>query len=466
MNASPQDQDWDERLRSGLGSPPAPNFAAWCARHPDAVAALKPQVTLAEPRALRNQQNWRTIVTSFKWIAASVLILGGLLWLGWGNGTLSPTAFAETIPGVDEVQTMTWTDIYYVRFTSADGKRTWIQPDRRLYAYRHPGQYRETMLDKNGKPIGVHITDGRAGRTLSLYLQEKKAVLKMPVHPRGERAPFAWVGDLIRERKTGSESSRVKSISLQGEKEIDKKPASRVRVITREVQDSTDLRTDYFFDVVSKQLVGIQSEAGCESVGEGSTYVHVPFDPETASDRNNPAEETWSKMVPVGRVTHEIVLNPKLDPSEFSLDPPTDFTFERQAKPTVTEEEMITYLGAAARFNDNQFPDSPYEAFDRDKFNAASNKEPADRTAAEQALIEIRDKILMREIYRSPIKQFEEDQTTAKSFQYVGSGVKVGQSDKMVGWYQLRGSKKYRALFGDLTVKDVTAAELPLNLKR
>jgi len=460
MNTSPQDQDWEGRLQAGLGDAPAPDFAAWCERHPGAVAALTP----LQPLSLRKYLNRRTVLTTLQGIAASLLVVSGLIWMSSGSGTLSPSAFADVIPGVDDVQTMTWTDVYYMRFTSEDGKRTWIQESRRLNAYRHPGQYRETSLNEAGKPMGVTITDNLAGRMLSLDLPGKKAVLKFPEHPRGERAPFAWVGDLIRERKTGSESYRIKSVSLLGRREIDKLQANTVRVITRGVEDSADLRTDYFFDVASKQLVGIQGEAGCESGDKSATYVHVPFDPETASDRDNPPEEKWSKLVPVGRVTHEMVLNPSLDPSEFSLDPPADYAFEKMAKPTVTEDEMIAFLEAAARFNDNQFPDSPHDPFDRDKFNRASNKAETDRTAVERALIDIRDKILMREIYQPPLKQFEEDQTTPESFHYVGSGVKVGQADRIVGWYRLRNAANYRAIYGDLSVKDVTAADLPLNV--
>ncbi len=177
------------------------------------------------------------------------------------------------------------------------------------------------------------------------------------------------------------------------------------------------------------------------------------------------AEDAAQEAFAVAALTHEIVLNPKIDPNDFSLDPPTDFAFEKMAKPTVTEDEMIAYLGAAARFNDNQFPDSPYDVFDRDKFNAASHKELTARTPVEQALIDIRDKIMMREIYRSPVKQFEEDQTTANSSHYVGSDVTVGQSDRLVGWYKLRNATKYRAVYGDLSIKDVTESDLPLNIE-
>ncbi|MBC7818342.1 MAG: hypothetical protein IAG10_15760 [Planctomycetaceae bacterium] len=391
------------------------------------------------------------MMTSFRWLTASLIVAGGLMWMGLGSGTLSPSAFADDIPGVDNVLTMSWTDTYYIRVTSEDGKRTWIQEERRLHAYRHPGQYRETMLDEKGQPIGVHITDSRAGRTLAVDLKGRKAVLKFPVGQRDDRGPFAWAGDAIRERMV-AKALRVKSVSLQGQKEIDKTQANVVRAMIHKGDDLGYGRTDFLFGVASKQLVGIwmPNEADLEF--------------ETAADGNNQAEEKWYKMVPVAALTHEMVLNPKLDPSDFSLDPPADFVFEKLAKPTVTEDEMIAYLGAAARFNDNQFPDSPYEVFDRDKFNAASNKELTARTPVEQALIDIRDKIMMREIYRSPVKQFEEDQTTAGSFHYVGSGVKVGQADKIVGWYKLRNATKYRAVYGDLSIKDVTETELPLNV--
>ena len=62
-------------------------------------------------------------------------------------------------------------------------------------------------------------------------------------------------------------------------------------------------------------------------------------------------------------------------------------------------------------------------------------------------------KDMVREIYRSPVKQFEEDQTAPHSLHYVGSGVQVGQADRIVGWFKLRGTLKHRAFYGDLTAK-------------
>jgi len=204
----------------------------------------------------------------------------------------------------------------------------------------------------------------------------------------------------------------------------------------------------------SKQLVGLWGPND------------VDFEFETEADESKVPVEKWYRMTPIGGLTHEIVLNPRIAPSKFSLDPPPGFAIEKMAKPTVTEGEMIAYLGAAARFNNNKFPDSPYNAYDSDKLNAASKKELAARTEVVQAMIDIRDKIRMREIYRSPVKQFEEDQAAPNSFHYVGTGVTVGQADRIVGWYKLRNRANYRAFYGDLSVKDVTEAELPLNLSK
>jgi hypothetical protein len=44
---------------------------------------------------------------------------------------------------------------------------------------------------------------------------------------------------------------------------------------------------------------------------------------------------------------------------------------------------------------------------------------------------------------------------------YAGSGVKVGEADKAVFWYLPDGSDTYRVIYGDLSVKDVAAGDLP-----
>jgi hypothetical protein len=51
--------------------------------------------------------------------------------------------------------------------------------------------------------------------------------------------------------------------------------------------------------------------------------------------------------------------------------------------------------------------------------------------------------------------------TRGDDWHYAGSGVKLGDADKAIFWYQPKGSQTYRVIYGDLSVKDVTVENLP-----
>ncbi len=46
-------------------------------------------------------------------------------------------------------------------------------------------------------------------------------------------------------------------------------------------------------------------------------------------------------------------------------------------------------------------------------------------------------------------------------WRYVGKNVKIGDSESPVCWYRPEGSESYRVIYGDLSVKDVAAENLP-----
>jgi hypothetical protein len=48
-----------------------------------------------------------------------------------------------------------------------------------------------------------------------------------------------------------------------------------------------------------------------------------------------------------------------------------------------------------------------------------------------------------------------------KDKHYAGNGVKVGEADKAIFWYLPEGAETYRVIYGDLSVKDVAAGDLP-----
>ena len=45
--------------------------------------------------------------------------------------------------------------------------------------------------------------------------------------------------------------------------------------------------------------------------------------------------------------------------------------------------------------------------------------------------------------------------------QYAGQGVKLGDADTAIFWYKPKGAETYKVIYGDLTVKDVAAEDLP-----
>ena len=437
-------EEWEDQLQLGLGECPAPDFDAWKRRHPEAAVTLA-----ASPKAqpLSVRRNW---MAGSKWIAASlVLALGFFLYRA--DESSSSKAFAAAIPGVDEPATMTWTTTYYTKVTSADGQRTWLQSERRLHAYLHPGHYRETFLDDAGKPRRIDITDVKTGKLLSLDLIARKAVLQAPIGHLDLRGPFAWVGEALRDRIV-AKSLRVKSVSLQGRKKMDQAEATVVRAMIHKGDDLDYARHDFLFDEKSKRLVGIWIPSEND------------FDLDPVSSRNQPEEKEFSKMVPAGYWVHEIALDPKLASTDFSLDPPTGFTYEIISRPTITEEEMLGFLGAAARFNDGIFPDSPFAAFNQAKFNVAAQKSTEQQTVDERTLIELHDKFMLRQVHQSPVMRFLEDNTVPDSFHYVGADAKAGQADRIICWYLPKGTTKHRVVYGDLSVKDVAKTELPIDL--
>ena len=451
MKIPPDETRLEDVLQSGFGNMPSPNFDAWCDRFPDAVRTLEQMPVTTKHRSPPSYRFWRDRSASRKVVVLTLMIITGLISV-WLAAPLGTVVLADSIPGIDKLDTMTWTATFYGRVTSKDGKRTWIRTERRLFAYRHPGLYRETFLDDGGEARIVEITDASANRKLVLNLKQRTATLKQTMNAeRDVRGPFAWVGDILRQQK-GRDKVLIRSVSLLGQKNLDQKSVNLVRAVVRHPGMETDIRYDFFFDSNTKHFAGRW------------TPDEPDFEFESSEDSSNVPEKEWAQETGVGVLSHELVTNATIDASDFSMDPPVGFTFEKSVPATVTEDEMRTYLDAAVHFNNNTFPDSPFVAFDKDRFNALTLLNSTERTPSEQKMIELHDKFLMREIYEPPVRRFLEDHTVPDSFQYVGAGAALGEADRIVGWYKLRGAGRFRAVYADLAVRDVDEDELPLKL--
>ncbi len=56
---------------------------------------------------------------------------------------------------------------------------------------------------------------------------------------------------------------------------------------------------------------------------------------------------------------------------------------------------------------------------------------------------------------------FQQTVNNRSQWHYAGSGVKLGNAQTAIFWYQPQGSQTYRVIYGDLTVKDVAPDDLP-----
>jgi len=340
---------------------------------------------------------------------------------------------------IEKARSITWKVTYYNHVTSKDGKRTWMETSQHECAYKAPGLYRQTVVDKNGQIKSVQIADTVNKRELFLNPKNNKATLsEVAIAARNPRGPFVWV------------TQELKKPDLQwvAKRQTEAGELNVFRRAFRDEPNGKEWSYDFSMDQKTKQLVELRIPG---------TDI---FDPDTDPARNNSPEKDWSTGKPVGSIHYDIVFDAELDDSLFRLDPPEGYTIETHARPQVTEKEMIDWLGVLADFNDQTFPDQPTVFSDR--INKAWEKPEKERTPAEQRFLDLEQHYITAGLNSMPTGHFIQDSTAENSFRYLGKGVKLGDKERIVCWYKLNGAQTYRVVYGDLSVRDVPPEALPL----
>jgi outer membrane lipoprotein-sorting protein len=430
MNELP-DSKLDEQLRTAMGPAPTADFDAWRSRHGDALAHLNPVVT-----AMYHRRRQLLVRLASAALAAAIIAPVAM----WVFVPQEPT-FAQTINAINKAESISWTIAWYDRITSEDGNRTWLRKAPRWErSYLAPSRWRDVRYDEDGTIASVDIEDATAGKVLHLDMKKKEAMLKNePSGQFGPGKPFEGIANIL----------ESKPIEFAGQREVD---GVKVNVFRhqREVQHGGREGTEIWLDAESKRLVGY-----CNTPGNDF------FDPATTPDRDNPPEERFSKGTIAGVIHRDIVFDAQLDPALFSLTPPEGFTIvEPPERPTITEDLMIEWLRLSARANDGVFIDLD-RGFNLEWHNAIEKKEKSDRSEAEQQYMTVTHRHILDGNYR-PVQEFADEFTESRSFRYLGKGVKLGSGERIVCFYKLKSTGKYRAVYGDLSVKDVEPKELPL----
>ncbi len=291
------------------------------------------------------------------------------------------------------------------------------------------------FMARNGLNVGdaLRLTVNAEGKNHEILFTIAGPLRLFPtLYPQD--GPF-FVANLELVRKIDSESGQVNIF----------------RTAFRDIANNEDWSYDFWIDAKTREMV----------------EVHVPgadiYDPENDPTMDNSPENAWSTSKPISSIEHDISFNMELDDSLFQLQPPEGYTVINIAREQVTEKEIVDYLGILADYYDKTFPErlSPV-AVTSDKLNAIGAKPKNNRTAAEQKLLETHNYYKMANLNMLPIGHFIKDHTVENSFRYIGKGVNLGDQDRIVCWYKLKDSNTYRAVYGDLSVKDIRADELPI----
>jgi outer membrane lipoprotein-sorting protein len=201
--------------------------------------------------------------------------------------------------------------------------------------------------------------------------------------------------------------------------------------------------------------LGKQEIDGQEAVGflarHPKAEVTIWADPETALPVRIEQVSGQLKVI-----CKNVKFDVPMDDSLFSMDVPEGYKLKEVELDLMgaTEEEFIEGLRIRAEvFGGGQFPDSvAVEDFVKE---APSMEEKidalglSDEEETEQGLKITRHLLFIR-FFKGQGK-----------WHYAGNGVKLGDAETAIFWYQPEGSETWRVIYGDLSVKDVAAGDLP-----
>jgi outer membrane lipoprotein-sorting protein len=158
----------------------------------------------------------------------------------------------------------------------------------------------------------------------------------------------------------------------------------------------------------------------------------------------------------------DIRLDEELDDALFRLDPPEGYTLRKaNARLHMTSEEAVArVLRNYAKASGGRFPARLDDLDDYVKVvSAATKKAMAKEAKTKEAKVILDPAIFEDGLAGALLAAFCEKMKGR--YGYRPDGVKLGDAKTIIFWYQPEGQAKYKAVYGDLHIGDVTADELP-----
>ena len=406
MNPDRNNKKLDELISQAIGrDKPKFDFDKWKDEHRSEIQSFKSQT--AEESMSHSALPiiiWREIMkrNANKIAAAAVLLMVILLSIHFLVGSTGSVAWADVVRPILTARTVVF-NVVMIEGENVPINRVMNMGTQRI---------RSELSSPDGKTIQViSIVDYDTSRILMLYPSQKKASLvdlkDLPEKPEN-------VLEEMRNIITELQNDPDVSVEPLGEKEIDGRIAK-----------------------------GFRATAPDEELT-------VWADPQTALPIRT--EQKWRQ---VQFVCTDFQFDIEMDESLFSMEIPEGYSELPSAELPIessTEQNLIEALRIYAEIIlDGVFPNEFIgpEYLDDVKRNLKKFAKMSEKQRLDLAL-----KLQSGYIFIQLLK-------AENDWNYVGKGVKLGDSESPVCWYRAENSETYRVIYGDLTVEDVAAEDLP-----
>ncbi len=331
-------------------------------------------------------------------IAAAVLLFVGIAAVAYHLLGRTSVAFAEVRRQIEQAQTMKWHIQMQVTMPQQPGG-----VEVTCY-YKAPGLMRqEAVVSKTGEKA-ITTIDFQTGRMLSLIPAQKQAIVidigQLPKAVRNKQVDF--VANMKKLVQADAEELGFKTIDGQ-------------------------------------RLKGFRVKRGLEAMD-------VWVDPKTGT----PAAMEMT-LEGIGSMRMDgFLMGEELDDAIFSVVPPTGYEVTNFQMPleNPTEADLIAGLRWLAEHNDNTFPQTLAPTAKmiqkiQEQQTSSEHEDLSDQEQVQRAL-EITTPLVRMTMYVQMVKDFR----------YVGSGVTLGDGDRIVCRYKPAGSDTERIVYGDLRIED------------
>jgi outer membrane lipoprotein-sorting protein len=349
---------------------------------------------------------WRMIMKTktTKLSAAAAIIIAVLVSFHYLGGSAS-SVYADVVERLQKARTLLYT---ITTTTPVEG-----MTDMRMeIAFKEPGYMRMTM------PGGyVSVLDDIQGRALSI-IPARKQFIEMDMSNLPDDAGRRQFDAIEKLRSLPERADEV-----LGEREIDGGTVQGYRVTEDGVTNTV------WIDPKTRELVKVQMEFD-NAPGMSGTMSDFRFDVEL--------NDTLFSLTPPDGYTR---LGLQVDVSEASEQDLIEFlklwstwTKDGTFPPTLNPVELAKVsmeMAKSGKFGDEQIIQTP------------------DQANPEHTMKVTRGMMFMMKL------------PAESNWRYAGENVKYGGAETPIFWYKPAGAATYRVIYGDLSVRDVAAEELP-----